>query len=152
MTVTTLQRGNAAEAMNTWPIGYLVDSLFRTPAGSPPKVTAPEGNGAARAEATRVFLNAAATGDQLSQEDTAYLTRVVTQRTGLAPEAAQARVLTTYERLLQKTAALDSAAKLVAERARRATIATSLWLFVSLLMGAFSASLMATHGGRVRQL
>src|SRR6201996_6180777 len=30
----TMQRGNANAALNTWPLGYLVDSLFRLPAGS----------------------------------------------------------------------------------------------------------------------
>jgi hypothetical protein len=105
-----------------------------------------------RAETARIFLNSAAMGDQLSPEDTAYLSQLVAQHTGLTPEAAQARVVTTYTRLLQKITALDAAAKDAADKARKVTIGASLWLFISLLMGAFSASLMATHGGRVRQL
>ena len=149
----TMQRGNAMAAMNTWPLGYFVDSLFRLPAGSPPAATtSATGNNDSRQEAARIFLNSAATGDQLSQEDTAYLGRLVAQHTGLTPDAAQARVAATYTSFLQKVTAIDAAAKDAADKARKVTIGASLWLFVSLLMGAFSASLMATHGGRVRQL
>ena len=150
----TMQRGNADAATNTWPLGYFVDSLFRMPTGSTAATTAPTAgsNAEPRAETARIFLNSAATGDQLSPEDTAYLSALVAQRTGLTPEAAQARVTTTYTRLLQKISAMDAAAKDAADKARKITIGASLWLFVSLLMGAFSASLMATHGGRVRQL
>jgi hypothetical protein len=154
ITMETMQRGNAPAEMNTWPLGYFVDSLFRMPAGVPAAATAdaPGRNGIPRAETARILLNSAATGDPLSPEDTAYLSQLVAQRTGLAPDAAQARVVTTYTRLLQKITALNAAAKDAADKARKVTIGASLWLFISLLMGAFSASLMATHGGRVRQL
>ncbi|MFL9960283.1 hypothetical protein PQR02_03910 [Paraburkholderia sediminicola] len=155
VTMGSMQRGDADAATNTWPLGYFVDSLYRMPAGSSSAASASattSGNAAQRAETARIFLNSAATGDQLSPEDTAYLSQLVAQRTGLTPEAAQARVATTYTRLLQKITALNAAAKDAADKARKVTIGASLWLFVSLLMGAFSASLMATHGGRVRQL
>nr|WKF55655.1 hypothetical protein HUO10_000099 [Paraburkholderia busanensis] len=150
--MTTMMRGNADAALKTWPLGYLIDSLFRSPAGSPPAANAPVDNtGSARQEAARIFLNSAATA-QLSPEDSAYLGRMVAQRTGLSPEAAQARVTAAYSNLLQKLAALEDATKAAADKARKVTIGASLWLFVSLLMGAFSASLFATHGGRVRQI
>ncbi|MFM0340720.1 hypothetical protein [Paraburkholderia fungorum] len=154
VTMETMQRGNAQAATNTWPLGYFVDSLFRMPAGSPLAAPTPAtgSNETPRTETARILLNSAATGDQLSPEDTAYLSQLVAQRTGLTPEAAQARVTTTYTRLLQKMTALDAAAKHAADAARKVAIGASLWLFISLLMGAFSASLMATHGGRVRQL
>jgi hypothetical protein len=149
----TMQRGNANAALNTWPLGYLVDSLFRLPAGSQPMSNTPAANSeSAHQEAARIFLNSAATGAQLSPEDAGYLGQLVAQRTGLSPAAAQARVTTTYANFLQKLAALDDAAKAAADKARKVTIGASLWLFVSLLMGAFSASLLATHGGRVRQI
>lgn len=154
VTMATMQRGNAMAEMNTWPLGYFVDSLFRMPTGSPVATTATTtgSNETERVETARIFLNSVATGDQLSPEDTAYLSQLVAQRTGLTPEAAQARVVTTYTRLLQKVTALDAAAKSVADKARKVAVGASLWLFISLLMGAFSASLMATHGGRVRQV
>lgn len=147
----TAQRGNAQAAGNVWPLGYLMDSLFRLPSGSSSAAVSPASN-ETRAEATRIFLNSAATGDQLSTNDTLYLSQLVARHTGLSQQAAQARVLTTYETLVQKNAALESAVKSATEKARRIAIGASLWLFVSLLMGAFSASLMATYGGRTRQL
>ncbi|WGS54971.1 hypothetical protein LFL96_36415 (plasmid) [Paraburkholderia sp. D15] len=143
-------RGDADAALNTWPLGYLVDSLFRRPPSSQPAPAAT--NESPRREATRIFLNSAATGAQLSPDDASYLGQLVAQRTGLPPAAAQARVTTTYTNFVQKLAALDDAAKAAADRARKITIGASLWLFVSLLMGAFSASLLAIYGGRVRQL
>jgi hypothetical protein len=153
VTMSTMQRGNATAALNTWPLGYFVDSLYRLPAGVPaPANAAQTGTDPVRAETARILLNSAATGDPLSPEDTAYLSRLVVQKTGLSIEAAQARVVTTYTRLQQKITALDAAAKDAADAARKVAIGASLWLFISLLMGAFSASLMATYGGRVRQL
>ncbi|MGF6770937.1 hypothetical protein P3T18_003416 [Paraburkholderia sp. GAS199] len=154
VTMTSMQRGNAAAEINTWPLGYFIDSLYRMPAGVAAATgnIAPAMNDIPRAETARIFLNSAASGAPLSPEDTAYLSQLVAQRTGLAPDAAQARVTTTYTRLLDKMNALDAAAKNAANEARKVTIGASLWLFVSLLMGAFTASLMATHGGRVRQL
>ncbi|PRX33053.1 hypothetical protein B0G75_103281 [Paraburkholderia sp. BL18I3N2] len=154
VSVGTMQRGNAELATNTWPLGYFIDSLFRMPAVASPAApaTAEGRNDASRAETARIFLNSAATGDQLSPEDIAYVSQLVAQRTGLTQAAAQARVVTTYTRLLRKIDALDAAAKDAADKARKVTIGASLWLFISLLMGAFTASLMATHGGRVRQL
>lgn len=44
------------------------------------------------------------------------------------------------------------AAVQVTDEARRNAATASLWIFVSLLIGAFSASLMATFGGRQRDL
>jgi hypothetical protein len=111
----------------------------RTASGVPPK-----------AEVTRIFLNSAATGDALAAADIAYVARIVSAYTGLSPEAAQARVTATYAQLQEKVAALQTAAKSAADRARHASAAASLWLFVSLLMGAFSASIMAVFGGRLR--
>ncbi|MDE1180998.1 hypothetical protein [Paraburkholderia sp.] len=147
-----VERGDAAAAFNAWPVGYFVDSLYRIPAGVTPPPAAMTGGEAVRVETTRIFLNSVGAGGPLSPEDTEYLGRLVAQRTGLATPDAQARVTTTYTRLQQKRAALDAAAKDGAEKARRATISASLWLFVSLLMGAFSASLLATHGGRARDV
>ncbi|HZZ02750.1 hypothetical protein [Paraburkholderia sp.] len=154
VTMGTMQRGNAVAGMNSWPLGYFVDSLFRMPAGLPlaALATTTGSSEPARVETARIFLNSAATGDQLSPEDTSYLSQLVAQRTGLAPNAAQARVTTTYTRLLQKITALDAAAKNAADKARKVTIGASLWLFISLLLGAFSASLTATYGGRVREV
>lgn len=52
-------------------------------------------------------------------------------------------------------AALEKArktAKQAADDARKATAYAALWLFITLLIGAFFASLSATWGGRRRDL
>jgi hypothetical protein len=152
--MASMQRGNATSALRSWPLGYLIDSLFRTPAGAQPASTSggSRSDEMARQEAARIFLNSAATGDPLPPQDIAWLSRLVAQHTGLAEDAASTRVTTTYTTYLQKLSAIDAAAKDAADTARKITIGASLWLFVSLLMGAFSASLAATYGGRVRQV
>ena len=43
-----------------------------------------------------------------------------------------------------------AAAKTAADAARKTVVYVALWAFISLLIGAFSASYMATVGGRVR--
>lgn len=103
-------------------------------------------------EVTRIFLNSLATGDPLSSADADYVARIVARYTGLAPQAALARVSATYAQLQQKVSAMESAAKSAADTARRASVSASLWLFISLLMGAFSASFMAIFGGRLRDI
>ena len=44
----------------------------------------------------------------------------------------------------------EIAAKNAADKARKASAYSALWLFISLLIGAFVASLAATIGGRRR--
>ena len=44
------------------------------------------------------------------------------------------------------------AAQDAADKARKASAYAALWLFISLLIGAFVASLAATYGGRRRDL
>jgi hypothetical protein len=53
-----------------------------------------------------------------------------------------------------QAAANEAAAKAkdAADKARKASTYASLWLFISLLIGAFAASLSATFGGRQRDL
>ena len=46
----------------------------------------------------------------------------------------------------------QTTAKEDADKARKASAYASLWLFVTLLIGAFVASLAATFGGRQRDL
>jgi len=147
-----IERGNAAAAVNAWPTGYFVDSLFRQPAASALTDSVMQNDRGATDEVLRIFLNSLASGDRLSANDSRYVGQLVARRTGLSQEVAQARVDTTYALLQQKLNDLKAAAKVAADKARKAAVYASLWLFVSLLMGAFSASLMATFGGRQRDL
>ncbi|MBN3852132.1 hypothetical protein G3N59_01940 [Paraburkholderia sp. Ac-20340] len=150
-----VDRGNAQTAWQTWPVGYLIDGMLRPVEGASAQVeTRPEQALASvteKQEIARIFLNALPSGGALSPEDSRYVAQVVAQRTGLSPSDAQARVNTTYTRLQDKMNAMESAARAAADAARKATIHATLWLFISLLMGAFAASYMATVGGRLRE-
>jgi hypothetical protein len=144
-----------------WPMGgnaYFVDSLFRRDpsAPQPAAAAAPMGDagderGGAAPEVSRIFANALR-GGALPQEDARYVGQLVAQRTGLSQTDAEKRVTDTYARAQARVREVETAAKDAANEARKAAAWTSLWIFVSLLIGAFSASLAATFGGRRRDL
>ncbi|WP_322051686.1 hypothetical protein [Paraburkholderia bannensis] len=152
----SVDRGNAQAAWQTWPMGYLIDGMLRPVDGAAAQTQSASSDQALasvaqKQEIARIFLNTLPSGGALSPEDTHYVSQVVAQHTGLSPADAQARVSTTYTRLQDKMNALDTAARAAADEARKATIHATLWLFVSLLMGAFAASYMAAVGGRLRE-
>jgi hypothetical protein len=144
---------------------YFVDSLFRPAAVNTATDSAdhdPSSHGAHHpaiantqqeavpsAEVSRIIATSVANGS-LSSEDSAYLAQLVSQHTGLTQEEAQARVNQIYTTVQDKAKEVEVKAREAADAARKASIGISLWLFVSLLIGAFSASLAATWGGRCR--
>jgi hypothetical protein len=140
-------------------MGYFVDSLFRKDMNAKPAASAPSGRGAApggaaeqanaASEVGRIFMNTDRTG-ALPAEDARYVGQIVAQRTGLTQQDAEKRVVDTYARLQAKLRDAESAAREAAEKARKAFAYAALWLFISLLIGAFIASLAATYGGRRR--
>ena len=76
--------------------------------------------------------------------------QVVAARTGLSQTDADKRVSEVVEQAKNaKDRAVDTA-KAAADAARKTGVYVALWAFISLLIGAFSASFMATVGGRVR--
>jgi hypothetical protein len=113
---------------------YYIDSLFRSGKAA---------NGAediaAKAEAASVFAHAIANGAVLSPDDRNYVAGLVSASTGLNHSEAETRVTNVFERDL---AAVDQARKSVAH--------SLYWLFVALLLGAFTASFAATMGGHRR--
>lgn len=147
-------------------LDYHVDQLLRRAPGQPqfPQTRAPDADGQAQAprfapllserdtdasafrdEVRRVFI-AGLRDDGLDDEDARYLAERLAVVVGIDAQQAQARVDQTWQRL---ESAHESALEAVDE-ARKATAYAALWLFISLLMGAFVASLMATFGGRQR--
>lgn len=104
-----------------------------------------------REEATRIVVNSLRTGS-LSQEDTQYLGRLVAERTGITQQEAEARVTQVRANLQTSLDEAAATAKEAADAARKAAAYASLWLFITLLMGAFAASLFAVFGGRQRDL
>lgn len=136
--------GKALEGAD--PNAYYVDSLFRT---DKPGEAPGADDSATRAEVGRVFATGLRGGD-LSPADRTYLGQLVAARTGLSQDEADKRVNDAYTRA--KTAAADAEAKAreAADAARKAASYTSLWMFIALLVGAFSATYAATIGGRLR--
>lgn len=138
---------------------YFMDMLFRKDVSttlangaSPAPTVEPEpGSDASKAEVTRIYINALATGS-LPVEDAKYAAQVVSQTTGIAPQDAEKRVTDVFKSLQTKMRDAETAAREAAEAARKATAYGSLWLFVSLLAGAFIASVTAIFGGRQRDL
>ncbi len=103
------------------------------------------------AEAGRIFAVGLKDG-ALSAPDQQYLAQLVAQRTGLSQQEAAARLSQTFTAMQTKLKQAEMSAKEAADKARKASLYAALWLFVSLLIGAFVASLLATFGGRRRDL
>lgn len=113
---------------------YYIDSLFR---GGKAATGAEET--AYKAEAAAVFAHTIANRVALSPDDRNYVAGLVSVATGVNHADAETRVNNVFERDL---AAVDETRKSVAH--------SLYWLFVALLLGAFTASFAATVGGHRR--
>lgn len=102
-------------------------------------------------ELTRIFLHAVAT-DSFPQEDIQYAGQLVAQATGVDQQTAEKRVTDSFSTLRKNIEDAETTMREAADKAREVSAYTSLWLFISLLSGAFVASLMAVYGGRKRDL
>ena len=125
--------GPAAIQANDGYDAYYVDTLFRTNHPGAIPIDA-----AVRAEAGRIFA-ISMVSNGASSADTTYLAQVVAAKTGLSQPEAEKRV---SDLTAQSRQAIDTARKTAAH--------VSLWIFIALLVGAFSASCAATIGGRQR--
>lgn len=154
----TQQAGNASGG----PTDIYVDTLFRpaptgagagqaaapadpsaaagaTPAAAPSSTRSTGDSAEARGEMTRLFSRSLAKGGDFSAADRAYVTQVVSARTGLSQQEADRRVTE-----------VTTQAKAAADAARKGAAKLSLWLAASMLAGALAASLAATEGGQIR--
>ncbi|EVT73673.1 membrane protein [Stenotrophomonas maltophilia 5BA-I-2] len=104
-----------------------------------------------RAEVNRIIVNSLQ-GDGLDPADTQYLAGLIARETGMSQAEAQARVTDVQTRMRAALEKAKTTAKQAADDARKATAYAALWLFITLLIGAFFASLSATWGGRRRDL
>lgn len=118
---------------------YTTDVLFRQEQPNPNTPAADT-----RAEASRI-LAGAANGD-VAPEDRAYLARLVAARTGIAEADAQKRV----DDAVAKTKAAADRARQAADAARKAASTFALFTALSMLIGAFIASVAAALGGSQR--
>jgi len=133
----------------TGALNYFVGSLFQPNMPATDSVEKP--NTSALIEVTTIFLNAGQT-EAMPAEDVRYVGQLVAQRTGLTRQEAEQRVTDTYARMQEKLKAAEVAVKEAADKARKASAYAALWLFISLLAGAFVASVSAIFGGRQRDL
>lgn len=141
------------EESNT--LEYFVDSLFRGDRAS--SAEGAEGmeeqgrevSGISASEVTRIFAQALHTGT-LPQEDKRYIGQLIAERTDLTQQNAEQRVSEGFEKVKATLEEAETTAREAADEAREATAYGALWMFVTLLMGAFAASLMAVFGGRQR--
>lgn len=140
------------------PMAYFVDSLFRRDASAAtagssepalPAETSERTMARDAAEISRIFMNVSRS-EPLPPNDVRYAGQLVAQRTGLSQLDAEKRVTDVYARAQATLNAAELAAKDTADQARKASAYAALWIFVSLLSGAFVASLAATYGGRQR--
>jgi hypothetical protein len=141
--------GSADSGSLSDPTGYFVDSLFRPGATSATPASPPTDGAAQRSEATRIIVNSVRNGSLLPTDRT-YLAQMISQRTGMSPADADARVNDTYTRITKAADDAKNSAKQAADTARKAAAYSALWMFITLLAGAFFASLAATYGGRRR--
>lgn len=120
------------------PNAYFVDTLFR----SPTPIEAPE----VRAEAGRIFAQAALNDGAVSEADRTYLASTVAATTGLSPEEAQARV----DEVIANVEAARQEALEAARVARNTAIIAAFLLAASSLVAAIGAFWAAQKGGNHR--
>ena len=131
--------GAAQKSGGTDTNAYFVDSLFRSDRPRGPDDTL------VREEATRIFASGMQQ-TELPAGDRTYLAQIVSSRTGLAQPDAEKRVTD----VMAQAKAAETKARQAADTARKAAAHLSLWMFLALLIGAFTASYTATMGGRTR--
>jgi hypothetical protein len=139
-------------------MAYYLDALFRyeqpartsTATGAPMRADSLTTSRASDAvEVGRIFLHSGLT-EPLSPEDLRFAGQIVARQTGLPQAEAEKRVTDIYTAAVDRLHRTEATARETADQARKASAYAALWLFVSLLIGAFVSSLAATFGGRLR--
>jgi hypothetical protein len=158
--VTNGTRVAASVASSSAANTYYVDLLFRVNAPAVAANGSVLGNANAapmpipalsdqqmRSEAAAILTEGLSNGG-VSSADSAYLAQLVSEKTGLAPADAQARV----SDVLNREQAAVVKAKQVADASRKAASEAAIYMFVSLLIGAFIASVAGAIGGQWRDM
>jgi len=129
-------QANAQQATTPTSQGQTIAPLQGGQIGAPAQRN---GGNANRGEITRIVAPALRRGGNVSDADKTYLAKVVSARAGIPQGEAEKRV---NEVIAQ--------AKQTADAARQSAAKFALWLVVSMLAGALSASLAAIEGGNLR--
>lgn len=140
--VTSSAARGAATSVSDSVTPYDVDRLLRAPG------TAKNGSEQEeRAEVTRILAQGVSKGE-VSAEDRDYLSKLVAARAGISESEAQKRV----DDVIAAEKEAEVKVRQAADVARKATAATSIFMGLSMLIGAFIASAAAALGGRLRDL
>jgi hypothetical protein len=140
-------RGMRPASMGAPPSGispadsYEIDRLLRPANASGSAQSGPD----LKPEVTRIVANAALAGG-MPDGDRAYLAQVVAARTGVSQPEAQKRV----DDFVSSVQNAETQTKEAADTARKAAAQAAIYLALSLLVGAFIASVSAAIGGRLR--
>jgi hypothetical protein len=126
---TTISAAGAASSAAATTVSAATDTLLRT---THPTAGASAG---ARGEIARLLSR----GKDLKADDQSYLANQVAAQTGLSQPDAQNRVNTAVTSIRE-----------AADTARKASSALALFTALSMLIGAFIASVAAAYGGRLR--
>ncbi|HEX4150792.1 MAG TPA: hypothetical protein VHY75_01145 [Steroidobacteraceae bacterium] len=137
-------------------LDYEIGKLFRPAGGANPGGAGgnegtsgnenPMDNGAdPYAAAGYIALHAMGTGN-VTEADRAYLAQRVAETTGISPAEAQKRV----DDFISTALATETRIKAAADKARKAAAEASIYLALSMLVGAFIACVAAALGGRLR--
>jgi hypothetical protein len=120
---------------------YETDKLFRSAASTAGAPSLQD----LRVEAGHIMANAISAGS-VPDADRRYLAALIAARTGLSQAEAQARV----DEWVSIGMEAETKAKATADTARKAASQASIYMALSLLVGAFIASISAALGGRLR--
>ncbi|HEY8288269.1 MAG TPA: hypothetical protein VIG49_03300 [Acetobacteraceae bacterium] len=139
---TTVAAGatQGAAAQSNDATGYAIDTLFRP---TQPQANAPAPD--VRGEATRILAKAV-TSQTVNADDRSYLSKLVAARTGISEADAGKRI----DDLIAQGKAAELKIRQAADAARKAASSLSFFIFFSMLVGAFIASVAAALGGRQR--
>jgi hypothetical protein len=132
-TVASGAAQGAAQNPAATPSAYTVDTLFRS---DKPDAAA---NGNPRPEASRILATGLLPGSEVSNDDRAYLARVIAAKTGISQDEAQQRVNNAITKSRQ-----------AADAARKATRNLAFCIGFSMLIGAFIAGVAGKIGGHHR--
>jgi hypothetical protein len=120
---------------------YGTDKLFRSAASTDGAPSLQD----MRVEAGHIMANAISTGS-VPEADRRYLATLIAAKTNLSQAEAQARV----DEWVSMGMEAETKAKAAADAARKAASQASIYMGLSLLVGAFIASISAALGGKLR--
>jgi len=132
----------ATSAASFAPSAYLLDRMFRTehPAAS-------EALAADKAQVGEIVLNGLVNGE-IPAPDKAFLTQLVSARTGITRDEAGQRV----EQIISDTKIAETKVQQAADATRKAGATLAIFTGLAMLIGAFIACVSAAIGGQERDI